>query len=53
MIDVSIAGDDAPVPILERAWVQDRLLDPYLVEHRESILGEDLVRIRGRIERSV
>lgn len=28
LIDVSMAGDDAPVPILERAWVQDLRDEP-------------------------
>lgn len=28
LIDVSIAGDDAPVPILERSWVQEMREEP-------------------------
>jgi AcrR family transcriptional regulator len=28
LLDVSMAGDDAPVPILERAWVQDMRDEP-------------------------
>lgn len=28
LIDVSIVGDDAPVPVLERAWVQDLRDEP-------------------------
>lgn len=28
LIDVSIAGDDAPVPILERSWVQELKDEP-------------------------
>src|SRR5947208_11121 len=37
LIDVSMAGDDAPVPILERDWVQEMLDEPDL-QRRVQIL---------------
>jgi len=40
LIDVSIAGDDAPVPVLERNWVQDMRDEPDL-RRRLKILARN------------
>src|SRR4030067_1911150 len=48
VIDVSMAGDDTPVPILERAWVQD-LRDEPAPRRRLQILARNGRLILARI----
>lgn len=40
LVDVSIAGDDAPVPILDRTWVQEMRVEPDL-QRRLRILARN------------
>ena len=37
LIDVSMAGDDAPVPILERPWVREMRDEPDLVKRLQAL----------------
>jgi AcrR family transcriptional regulator len=48
LLDVSIVGDDAPVPLLERAWVQE-MRDEQETKRRLAILARNGALILARI----
>jgi AcrR family transcriptional regulator len=48
LLDVSIVGDDAPVPLLERAWVQE-MRDEQETTRRLAILARNGALILARI----